>query len=253
MIILGAGQGLRLRPLTSNKPKCLVQVGGKPILEWTISAAKAVGFSKVVVVGGHGIESLMSYGVTVIYNDRHRDTNMVRSLFCAEQYFGSEFLVSYGDIVYHSDILRRLSESTDDISVVVDDDWVDYWRKRFADPLEDAEKLRIEKGTIVEIGGKTRNIQDIHSQYIGLLGFRANGVEALRKCYADAIKAEQNGCLCFGGAQTVDGMFMTDLLQGMIDKGLRLSPLRIKGGWAEIDNLSDQRLADEMAAKGSFC
>ena len=253
LIILAAGQGLRLRPLTDNKPKCLVPVGGKPILEWTLSAANAVGFSDIVVVGGHGIESLMSYGVKVIHNDRHRDTNMVRSLFCAERFFGSEFVISYGDIIYHPKILRRLVESTNEISVVVDDGWLDYWGKRFIDPLEDAETLRIEKQTISEIGKKTRNIEDIHSQYIGLLGFRAAGVEAIRKCFADALQAEKTGNLRFGGAKTVDGMFMTDLLQGMIDRKLRLTPLRIKGGWAEIDNLSDQRLADEMAAAGVFC
>ena len=253
LIVLAAGQGVRLRPLTDNRPKCLVPVGGKPILDWILGAAKAVGFSKVVVVGGHGVESLMDYDVEVIYNARHRDTNMVRSLFCAEQFFGNEFVVSYGDIIYNPDILRRLTESMDDISVAVDDNWLDYWRKRFADPLEDAETLKIEKQSISEIGGKPLNVGEIHSQYIGLLGFRADGVEALKQCFADALKAEKTGRLRFGRAQSVDTMFMNDLLQGMIDRGIRLTPLRIKGGWAEIDNLSDQRLADEMAAEGAFC
>lgn len=250
LVILAAGQGTRLRPLTDDKPKTLVTVGGRPILEHLLAAASSVGFSDIVVVGGYMSKELASYPIKVICNPKYETTNMVRSLFCAEEDFNDGFILSYGDILFRPEILRELVNLKNHISVVIDKDWFTYWRRRSENPLEDAETLGLSSGQIVEIGGKAKAVSEIEAQFIGLLAFRGDGVAQLRKAYETALLQEESCNLNFGRAPSVDQMYMTDLLQGMADMGVALTPHIIQGGWLEIDTISDRDLAEKMLCEG---
>lgn len=252
LIILAAGQGKRLRPLTNQRPKCLVPLAGKPILDHLFDTAAQVGFSEIVLIGGYRADALANYPAQLEYNPRYSETNMVRSLFCAEAHFGEGFVLSYSDICYRPEILRDLRDTSADISVVVDEDWRTYWERRGENPLDDAETLLIENGQIVEIGGKTQTFADIDAQYIGLMAFRSRGVNELRQAYASARAEERNGRLNFGRSKSVDSMYLTDLLQGMIDRGSTLTPLKIHGGWVEIDTPTDLVLAEALLSEGRF-
>ena len=153
MIVLAAGQGTRLRPLTDDRPKCLVPLAGKPLLEWQIETARAAGISDITVIGGYRADQLAKYPVTVVPNPRFETTNMVRSLFCARDHFGGGFVMSYGDIVYAPPLMRRVLDGNEAIGVAVDKGWRGYWEERSADPLKDAETLRIRAdGSLAEIG-----------------------------------------------------------------------------------------------------
>lgn len=252
LIVLAAGQGARLRPLTDNCPKCLVHVAGKAILDRLFEAAESAAFTDIILVGGYCADALARYPAQIVLNPRYAETNMVRSLFCAENHFGDGFVLSYGDIFYRPEILREIRASKCEISVTVDEDWLAYWKRRAENPLDDAETLRIEDDRIVDIGGKTKSLADIQAQYIGLLGFSGDGVAQLRRAYACAEAEERSGRLRFGRAKNVDSMYMTDLLQGMADRGSILTPLRIRGGWAEIDTPEDLALAETLLSEGRF-
>jgi choline kinase len=252
LIILAAGEGTRLRPLTDHQPKCMVPVGGRAILERLIETARAVGLNDIVLVGGYRAEALEKYGYPIAINAAYDRTNMVRSLFAAEAYFGDGFVLSYGDIFYTPEVLRTVLHHPGDISVAVDTAWRSFWQRRFANPLDDAETLRIADERIVEIGGKAAVIDEIEAQYIGLLAFKRGGVAQLRQSFATAIREEGEGRLSFGRAKSVDKMYMTDLLQGMADRGVVLSPARIAGGWAEVDSPSDLALAEALLVEGRF-
>lgn len=252
LIILAAGQGTRLRPLTDQQPKCLVPVAGKPILTRVLDVAKTCGIRDVVVVGGYFANQLQRFDVKLVLNPAFDRTNMVRSLFCAEAHFGDGFVLSYGDIFYRPDVLSAVCEADEPIAVAVDQDWEAYWKRRFEDPLLDAETLRMQAGRIVEIGGKPNSIGDIQSQYIGLLGFDAHGVQLIREALRTAEAEEAQSKLSFGRALSVDAMYMTDFLQGIIDRGVRVAPVPIHGGWAEIDSLADLALAEQLIKEGRF-
>ena len=142
MIILAAGQGSRLRPLTDDRPKCLVELAGKPLLQWQIETARAAGVTDITVIAGYRQEQLRHYGIAVLVNEDFETTNMVRTLFRARHLFGDGFIMSYGDIVYSPETLHALLRSEADISVIVDRQWRDYWAQRFDDPLSDAESLK---------------------------------------------------------------------------------------------------------------
>ena len=251
LIILAAGRGDRLRPLTDTHPKCLVELDGRSLLEWQLDAAAEAGIGEIVVVGGYRAEQLRRFDVTMVENPAYETTNMVSSLFCAQRFFGEACVVSYGDIVYHAGVLRALLDCSDPIAVVVDRQWRSYWEQRFDDPLSDAESLQVDRsGCLRSIGQRPASLEQIEAQYIGLLAFRGSGIAALRACYAAAQREAQNGLTPFGGTQPLERLFMTDLLQGMIDDGSAITAVPIEGEWLEIDSLRDLELAKRLVASG---
>jgi len=251
LIVLAAGLGSRLAPLTDDRPKCLVELGGRPLLRWTLSAAAACGIGEVVAVGGYRAQQLRDYDVTLVENPDYATTNMVHSLLAARDFFGDGFIMSYGDIAYAPGVLSRLLAAPPGVAVTVDRGWLDYWRRRFDDPLSDAETLRFAPGGgLAEIGAKPRSLAEIEAQYIGLVSFKGPGVAALLRALERAQADRAAGRNPFGGPRPYEKMYMTDLLQGMIGLGERLDPVVIDGQWVEIDSRRDLAVAEDLLKAG---
>ena len=150
-LILAAGFGSRLMPLTQDNPKCMVEYRGKKLIDYEISALREAGVSEIAVVGGYLFEVLKSYVESQFYiknlyqNKNYDKTNMVQTMLCAREFLEScvkekqDLIISYADIVYSAEIVRALVESQEPLSIVVDKDWRTLWEKRFANPLLDAE------------------------------------------------------------------------------------------------------------------
>ena len=236
VIILAAGMGTRLMPHTSDRPKCMVFLAGRSILSYQLQVLKHHGLNDITIVTGYKQEKLIAPGAARVNNDDFATTNMVYSLFCARDVLSQEkeVLVAYADIIYSESVLDLLLAATSHICVAVDLQWQDYWCKRFGDPLDDAETLRLDaNGRILELGQKPQSFDDIHGQYIGLLKFSAEGVAALKKCYDQAVIA---GTLC---GKSVENAYMTDLLQTVINSGHAVQSVPIRGQWIEIDSKQD--------------
>lgn len=247
LIILAAGMGSRLRPLTDDRPKCLVELAGKPLLAHQIATARAAGITDIVVVGGYRAAMLRDYPVTVVENPAFETTNMVESLFAAERLFGDGFVLAYGDIVYGPAVLDAVLGDRAPIAVAVDLDWHAYWSQRFADPLDDAETLRLgTQGRILDIGRKPTSLAEIEAQYLGLLAFRGSGVAALRAAHA-AIHAQPGGMDAETG-RSVSKLYMTDLLRRLIARGEAVTAVPVRGGWVEVDSTDDLALAERLLA-----
>ena len=171
----------------------------------------------------------------LLINDIYNKSNMLWTLFCAENELHDEVIVSYGDIVYSSNVLQRLINSNEDISVIIDLDWEEYWKERNDNPLDDAETLKVNnEGYICEIGKKPQSISEIEGQYIGLMKFSKRGILKLKSLF----HSEKEGITNFLG-KPVKNAYMTDFLQALIDSGERVSPIFINSGWIEIDTVND--------------
>ena len=101
-IILAAGQGNRLRPLTNEKPKCMVELFGKSLIEHQINAYTSCNISDINIVTGFRSDSITISNVRYFRNEHYEITNMVESLFCAEEILNGNVIVSYGDIIFEN-------------------------------------------------------------------------------------------------------------------------------------------------------
>ncbi len=251
LIILAAGRGARLSPLTDHTPKALVPVGQRPLLEWTLDHAARLGIDRVVIVAGYRAEQFMAYDADVIINKHYASTNMVETLFCAQSRFEQDCIVSYGDIVFNHEVLETLLSRSEPVSVVIDTQWRDYWRQRFDNPLDDAETLKLDQtGNITEIGQAPIAYEDIAAQYIGLMRFQGDGVQSLEQGHKQAQDDDHNQGTCFNSGRTLAQLYLTDLLQGMIDHGVTIKAVPIAGGWLEIDTVADYQLAQQYVEQG---
>jgi choline kinase len=237
LIILAAGQGSRLRPLTENCPKGLVPLHGKPLLEWQIRSAHEAGIREIAIVCGFKAEMMPFENVHYFYNPNYATTNMVETLKCARSFWKGGFIASYSDIVFDPKILSELLKSSHPISVTVDREWRSYWEQRFENVLDDAESLLMDsEGKITEIGAKPKDIAEIEGQYIGLSSFNNSAIPKLEEFL--------NHPQC----QLTPEAYMTDLLQQLISNGVPIHSSKCDGGWLEIDSLADLELAEKTSA-----
>ena len=126
-IILAAGMGTRLHPITWSIPKCLVPVNAKPILEYQLEALLLAGIQDVILVVGHLAELLSdkygtSYrGMNIHYveNRLYDRTNNIYSLWLARQHLNGQVLLLEGDLVFEPELLERLTQTAEpDVAIV---------------------------------------------------------------------------------------------------------------------------------------
>lgn len=233
-IILAAGEGTRLRPYTLDRPKCLVEVDGHSLLDRQLAVLATEAIHPIVLIGGYLVEMLQRPEIELRINPSYANTNMVWTLFCAEDDLEGDVLLCYGDIVYSRVILQALLESKADIAVAIDLEWESYWRARNENPLDDAETLKLAAdGRILEIGQKPKTLAEIEGQYMGLIKLSGKGVKAFKHIFHDAIKT---GNLL---GKAVEKAYMTDLLQAIINFGYQVYSVPVRGGWVEVDTVTD--------------
>ena len=123
-IVVAAGPGSRLNPCTNDKPKCLLQVCGRTILERALTSLRENGIDDIAVVRGYR-SHLINYPNLIYYqNPNFLENNILRSLFYAEDEMDDDFIFSYSDIIYNSEIVEKLVCSQADIAVIVDVNWL---------------------------------------------------------------------------------------------------------------------------------
>jgi choline kinase len=233
-VILAAGRGTRLRPLTDECPKCMVRLGDKPLVVYQIEAMRDCGIEDISIVTGYRSELVTLEGVKKFVNRDYETTNMVATLMSAGEYLDDELIVSYGDIVYEKSVLSKLIESKSDVSVVVDLDWREYWQARMEDPLQDAETLKMDsEGHIVELGKKPSSYSEIEAQYIGLMKFSSAVLPEIISLY-DSLDPE----LLYDGKSKRE-MYMTTFLEEISRNIAPLKAVPIHNGWMEVDTPSD--------------
>ena len=238
VIVLAAGVGSRLRPLTDRMPKCLVPVGQRPVLEWQLNAFLETGAPQVTVVAGYRsgdvVDFCRAYGprVRVVINSAYETTNNMVSLRLGlDGRVGQPVAVSNGDVVFDASIVRSIMSGGDgDLIAVQRGRYIDESMKVVADA----------SGRIVELSKKI-SPERAYGVSIDLYRFSADGIRAV----------------CNAADAFIDVRGETNLwTEAAIDSALGhfdLRPLDIGAArWIEIDNPDDlaegQRLFAEARA-----
>lgn len=246
-IHLAAGEGTRLRPITDDRPKPLVELGGRTLLERNVETLLEAGVTDQLVVTGYHADRIRDLGYETVHNPVYDETDMVYSLFRAREEGAfpetRDLLISYGDIVYDRRVVDVLLESVAEVAVVVDNDWLPLWKARFTDPLEDAETLRIEGNRIVEIGAAPDGYEEIEAQYLGLIKVRSDFIERFGQTY-DGLSGADDGAR--------SSIEMTQFLQRLVDDGHDVEAVPIERGWLEVDTTEDLSIYREWVASGQI-
>jgi len=222
-IILTAGRGDRLRPITGDRPKCLTTVGGCTILERQLRALRACGISRIAVVTGYRAEDVRRVGgpsIEFVHNPRYAMTNSLYSLWLARDLLGEGFVVLNCDVVFHRQMLMDLLAARDEDALLV--------ALRGRDELYSDEemKLRVRNGRVVEISKALRD-GDSDGESIGIAKFGASGA---------ALLVEEMDRLIAAGA-------IRDWAPAAFDGFCRRRPLHVVDHrgfpWIEIDSPHD--------------
>ena len=248
-IVLAAGCGSRMANYTNDRPKSLLELGGHPLISYTLTNFRNAGIDAITIITGYKHHLFQFSDVNYIHNPDFAQTNMVYTLFCAERLMNRDLVISYGDIVFNSTILEKLLSDPADIAVVLDDDWRRLWELRNEDPLKDAETLIMDDSDhIREIGDRALSYDQIESQYIGLLKFTKQGSILIKNFYNSLKSRDSKKPIlrnrCF------ENLYLTDLLQLMIEDGIAIKGVRVNGGWLEVDTVSDYELYQELHRQG---
>jgi len=239
-IIVAAGHDKRIGPLNEDIPKCMLDIKGKTILERQIENLKSCGINDIIIVKGYKQETIDIPNAKYYLNPDFENTGIVSSLFFAEKEMNSDFIFLYSDIIFDKKLLSRLLKDESDISLVVDLDWKDRYKKRGNHPAGEVEIVEVKSDKIVKIGKKI-DAKNTHGEFIGLAKFSKKGAQNLISCYKNALKKYKNKK--FHESPSISKAYFTDMIQEIIDNRHIVETIDTYGDWMEIDTFEDYKRA----------
>ena len=174
-IILAAGKGSRLNGTIGDKPKCLLRVGGKTLVERQIEALKAVGIDEVVVVVGCQAEAVRrtcGQRITYIENSRFAQTNSLYSLWLARPLLYDGFVVMNCDVLFHQQMLSDLVTSRHENALLI------AYQDHDETMGDEEMKIKVRRGRVVDIA-KTLPCEEADGENVGIAKFSAEGARSL--------------------------------------------------------------------------
>ena len=241
-LIVAAGLGSRLKRHTENLPKCMLDFGGKTLLQRQLKAYNECGIKDITVIRGYKKEKINYKNLNYITNPDYKDNNILNSIFYAEKVINGNIIISYSDILFDSVTVKRLLSSDHDISVVVDIDWRGYYVGRKDHPITEAENVIFNSNNEVEkIGKINKGNDEVHGEFIGMIKLTDRGAKIFKQHFHRLKKIYWNKP--FQRAKTFQNAYLTDMIQELVDIGIKVHCVIIESGWKEIDTVEDYKKA----------
>src|SRR5688500_13289805 len=241
-IIIGAGRGRRLMPTTTDTPKCFAEVQGKRLLDWTLEAFSGAGINDVCFIGGYQIEKVRrDYPhLTFRENAGWEHNNILLSLMQAEDVMDDGFVCCYSDILFTSDVVRRVLGHPADIALSGGPPGLERYQRRTTPPPAAAEKVIVSNGAVIRVHRATTP-PEAHGEYTGIAKFTPAGAAKFR---ADFHRAQQQFAgKPFREATTFEKAYLILLFQEMIEAGVNMGHADTPGNYMEVDTQEDFELA----------
>jgi choline kinase len=243
-IIVAAGRGRRLGPETDDIPKCMVRVGGRPILHRQLAALAAAGADDFVIVRGYRGDCIAAPGwpVRFVENPAWAENNILASLLYAEREMEGGFLFSYSDIVFAPEHAQRVVAAAGAAALVIDRRWRDAYVGRQLHPVSEAELARVEEtpagARVTRVGKRLVEPEAAAGEFTGLARFSAEGARALTAVWHQALAARGLDAP-FGAAPSLRQAYLSDALNALGAGGAAVVPVMVDGRWREIDTEED--------------
>ena len=175
-VILAAGKGSRLNGVAGDAPKCLVEVGGRTLIERQIDILRAAGIDEIGVVVGaqqHHVRRVCGKSLTYIENTRYAETNSLYSLWMARPLLYEGFVVLNCDVLFHPALLEDLLTSHHHDALLLG------YREANQPPFGDEEmKVKVRDGRVADMS-KTMDPAEADGENLGIVKFGARGAAAL--------------------------------------------------------------------------
>lgn len=239
-LILSAGQGKRLLPLTASTPKCLLPLQGKSVIQWQIEALAACGVGRVSVVVGFGADKVKaelerwcapSFEVVAVDNPHFAVSDNLVSCWIARREMESDFVLLNGDTLFEQRVLQRLLDSAQAPVMMT------ISRKASYDA--DDMKVRCDDSKLLAVG-KDLPLTETTGESIGMLRFCGDGPALFRDALDAAMR--QEGASRRWYLSVVDGLAKRGLVSTVSVEDLQ---------WAEIDFPQDLEKASELVGNWS--
>ena len=235
-IVIAASRGESLGELTKDRPKCMIDVRGKPLLRRLVSTLKKGGVRDVTVVRGYQKDAIALPSIHTVDNDAFGETGEAASLACAAGSLTGSCVVSYGDILFRRYILDALLHARGDIVLAVDALGADKRRSRAERAVDFVSCTRRFTGNYLlekEPVMVTRIANDIRpgevdGEWIGLARLSPRGSELVK---AELAAMDKDGVLPRAS--------LLDLFSRLIEKGEKIDVVYIAGNWLDVDDIFD--------------
>jgi choline kinase len=235
-VILSAGQGKRLLPLTADCPKCILPIMGQTLIEWQIEELAKCGIDQVTVVLGYRADKVerilrSRYGpdrVRTVYNAAYAVSDNLVSCWAAHDEMSDDFVLLNGDTLFEAAVMKQLLESENCPVTVVVSQKSEY----------DADDMKVELDgcRLVKIG-KDLVPEQVDGESIGMILFRDKGPNLFRNAIEKSLQ---------------DPTSQTKWYLSVIDEMARDMPVAtciINGlQWCEVDYRADLKQAEKVVA-----
>ena len=247
-IIIAAGSGKRLLPLTKDKPKCMLNILGIPLLSQILKTFRNSDVNDVAIIRGYKADKINFNDVTYFTNSNFESNNILHSLMYAKDHFksaiesGEDLFVTYSDIIFKEEVLKKLVTTDGNISLVIDKSWESIYVDRNNHGVEEAEKvISDEQGRIIKIG---KDIESEHNlsfttcEFIGLWKLSPIGAQDFLNHF-EKLNEKLSLTDPFQNTKEWQKSYITDMFQYLINEGIEIQSVTISNGWREFDTVED--------------
>lgn len=249
-IIIAAGFEKELLPLIEDRPKSMLDIKGRSILDRQIEALNTCNIKDISVVRGYKREMIDLPNLRYYDNEDYEQNFELYSLFEAEKEMNRRFVFLYSDIIFDKSILEKLLQSQGDFVLVVDRAWGDTVPRAATnrdlvitdEPISDGQRfLPGSRESRIHKVGQNLDQEAAHGEFIGMAMFSAKGAEILKQVYKEV--GEKYKGQPFQDAESLKKASFTDIIQELIDRNYAVTCCEIYKGWLEIDTFEDYRRA----------
>ena len=244
-IIIAAGKGYRLNPLTDDSPKCLLPMGNETLLERTMNNLHRHGIDQISIVRGYKAEKFTNKDVRYYLNDEYEDNNILHSLMKAREEFDDDLIISYSDIWYNDEVVDALLTTPGDIVVSVDTEWKKGYVDRTLHPTSEAENATYDNEGFLKKIGKHLGEDSALGEFLGLMRLTKKGAQIFREEF-EKVDESLDMLAPFQKAKEWQKAYLTDFLQHLTNLGHPIRCSLHSDGWFEMDTIQDYAKAIDV-------